>query len=221
MAKQRYIQDSFWTDPYIEKLTPDEKLIFVYLLTNPQCNVAGVYEIRPKRVAYETGYDAEVVETILNRFAKDSKVIRVKDYIIIKNHLKHQSLGNSTATGINRIVEGLPQEIQTLFTLTEMTNTKNETYPVYTLHRGSTNGRVVKLSKVKLNKNKYGEFQNVLLTDEEYEKIKDKLDIVEELSGYIASTGKRYSSHYATILNWNRRKTTQSKDLGTFINLDK
>ena len=220
MAKQRYIQDSFWTDPYIEKLTPDEKLIFVYLLTNPQCNVAGVYEIRSKRMAYETGYDVEVVETILNRFAKDSKVMRVKDYIIIKNHLKHQSLGEKTAIGINRIIEELPQEIQSLFTLTEMTNSKDETYPIHTLSIPHTNGRVVKLSKVKLNKNKYGEFQNVLLTDEEYEKIKDKLDIVEELSGYIASTGKRYSSHYATILNWARRKTTQSKDLGTFINLD-
>lgn len=60
----------------------------------------------------------------------------------------------------------------------------------------------------KVLKNKYGEFQNVLLTDEEYQKIKSEnlLDILEQLSGYIASTGKRYKSHYATILNWSRRK---------------
>ena len=213
MSKQRYIKDSFWTDPYIEKLTPDEKLIFVYLLTNPQCNVAGVYEIRPKRVAYETGYDIEVVETILSRFAKDKKIIRIGDFVVIVNHIKHQSLGEKVAEGINRIIKETPKEIQELFTLKEMTNSKNEIYPIYTLYIPYANGRIVKLSKVKLNKNKYGQFRNVLLTDDEYEKVKDKLDILEELSMYMESKGKKYSSHYATILNWARRRKLEEKDL--------
>jgi phage replication O-like protein O len=59
------------------------------------------------------------------------------------------------------------------------------------------------------NKRKHGEFQNVLLTDEEYQKLKDRFpnDMearIEKLSGYMESTGKRYKSHYATILNWSR-----------------
>jgi len=37
---QRVINDSFWTDPYIEELTSDEKLIFLYLISNPLCNIA-------------------------------------------------------------------------------------------------------------------------------------------------------------------------------------
>ena len=58
-------------------------------------------------------------------------------------------------------------------------------------------------------KHKYGEYKNVLLTDDELEKLKteysDYEERIERLSGYIASTGKAYKSHYATIRNWARK----------------
>lgn len=67
----------------------------------------------------------------------------------------------------------------------------------------------VKKQKKKQTKHKYGEYDNVLLTDEELVKLKEKVpnwqDFIERLSGYIASTGKRYKSHYVTMLNWYRR----------------
>lgn len=57
----------------------------------------------------------------------------------------------------------------------------------------------------------YGEFQNVLLTDAEYQKLEDRFntrvpEIIEELSLGIESKGYKYKSHYAAILNWQRRK---------------
>lgn len=60
--------------------------------------------------------------------------------------------------------------------------------------------------KEKEIKNKYGEFNNVLLTKEEYHKLEQAnlLPYIEKLSSYIASKGKKYKSHYATILTWNR-----------------
>ena len=63
--------------------------------------------------------------------------------------------------------------------------------------------------KTKPVKHKYGEYKNVLLTDEELEKLKaeypDIKDRIERLSSYVASTGKSYKSHYATIRNWARK----------------
>ena len=57
-------------------------------------------------------------------------------------------------------------------------------------------------------KHKYGEYNNVLLTDDELEKLKteysDYKERIERLSSYVASTGKKYKSHYATIRNWPR-----------------
>lgn len=58
----------------------------------------------------------------------------------------------------------------------------------------------------KPTKHKYGEYCNVLLTDSELEKLKTEFpdweERIERLSAYVASTGKRYKSHYATIRNW-------------------
>ena len=69
--------------------------------------------------------------------------------------------------------------------------------------------------KVKQVKHKHGEYNNVLLTDEELEKLKaeysDLDDRIERLSSYIASTGKVYKSHYATIRNWARKDKEQPK----------
>lgn len=69
--------------------------------------------------------------------------------------------------------------------------------------------REKKRTKPQVVRHKYGEYNNVLLTDEELTKLKEKIpnwqDFIERLSGYIASTGKRYKSHYVTMLNWYRR----------------
>lgn len=73
------------------------------------------------------------------------------------------------------------------------------------------------------NKHIYGEFQNVLLTDEEYHKLEESnlLAYIEEVSSYIASTGKKYKSHYATILNWSRKdKNKEKKEYKSFQQLD-
>ena len=61
----------------------------------------------------------------------------------------------------------------------------------------------------KPKKHKHGEYQNVLLTDEELQKLQEAFpdweERIERLSGYIASTGKKYKSHYATIRNWAKK----------------
>lgn len=67
------------------------------------------------------------------------------------------------------------------------------------------------------SKNSYGEFGNVKMTTAEFEKLvqaegADRANaLIEELSSYLASSGKRYKSHYATLLNWGRRKDKESK----------
>jgi len=58
----------------------------------------------------------------------------------------------------------------------------------------------------------HGEFNNVLLTDDQYKQIIIKfgeivaLEWVEELSGSIESKGYKSKSHYAAILSWARRR---------------
>ncbi|MDY2821033.1 MAG: replisome organizer [Oscillospiraceae bacterium] len=62
-------------------------------------------------------------------------------------------------------------------------------------------------------RHKYGEYKNVLLSDDDIEKLKkefpDWADRIERLSAYMASTGKTYKNHLATIRNWARRDRTK------------
>ena len=84
--------------------------------------------------------------------------------------------------------------------------------------------RLDKISKKEnIKRKKYGQFENVNLTDEEYEKLKNKFldyeDRIENLSSYIASKGDKYKSHYATILNWSRNeKKEPQNDLPSWFN---
>lgn len=69
--------------------------------------------------------------------------------------------------------------------------------------------RLGKDKDISPTRHKYGEYQNVLLSDEDLEKLKkeffDWSDRIERLSAYMASTGKSYKNHLATIRNWARR----------------
>ena len=93
----------------------------------------------------------------------------------------------------------------------------NQMSPQYSIGESST----VKSSGVedkgeaeppKSPRHKYGLYKNVLLTDEEYQKLQEEFphdytDRIERLSEYIASTGKKYKNHLATIRTWARRDT--------------
>ncbi len=40
----RVIEDRFWTDPWVRGLTPLERLLFLYLVTNRHGHSSGIYE---------------------------------------------------------------------------------------------------------------------------------------------------------------------------------
>jgi len=99
-------------------------------------------------------------------------------------------------------------------------------YPISTLSHSNTNSNsntnLTKhtISTVKPEKGLFGEFKKVKLTEEEYTKLIELLGekntniLIAELDEYIASKGKKYSSHYATLRTWARRKVNEIKDKG-------
>lgn len=61
----------------------------------------------------------------------------------------------------------------------------------------------------------FGEYQNVFLTEMEYKRLKadfSGLDgLIELLSAYIQSTGKKYADHATTLRIWAKRQKTERK----------
>jgi hypothetical protein len=70
-------------------------------------------------------------------------------------------------------------------------------------------------TKTKPVRHKYGEYKNVLLSDEDMEKLQDEFpadweERIERLSSYIAQSGKSYKNHLATIRNWAKKDKQQT-----------
>lgn len=66
-------------------------------------------------------------------------------------------------------------------------------------------------------RHKYGSYKNVLLSDEDMDKLKDEFptdytDRIERLSAYIAQSGKSYKNHLAVIRNWARRDSEKAAE---------
>ena len=65
-------------------------------------------------------------------------------------------------------------------------------------------------------RHKYGDYSNVLLSDDDLAKLKaefpaDWENRIQRLSEYMASSGKSYKNHLATIRNWARRDKPAAK----------
>jgi hypothetical protein len=77
MAQYRFIYTNFWEAPKVsETFTPEDKLFFLYLLTNSHTTQIGVYRITPKFIAFELGYSIESINSLLSRFEEHHKIIK-------------------------------------------------------------------------------------------------------------------------------------------------
>ena len=66
-------------------------------------------------------------------------------------------------------------------------------------------------------RNHFGEFQNVILSDSEVAELKKRYPTyyeakIERLSRYLASTGKTYRDHFATLLDWLQEDVDQEHE---------
>jgi hypothetical protein len=225
VAVFRKINTSFWQDPLVLDLTPEEKYFYLYLMTNTKTNQCGIYEIPKKVMEMETGYNRETVDKLINRFVDYGKIIHSQDTneIMIVNWIKYN--GSTSPKVISRVESELKEIknkdlVKKYLELCSEYNYHIDTvsllYP-YSIDTQSQKEEEEEKEEerekeTKPIKTKYGEFQKVKLTEEEHSKLISRLgeiktrDLIDRLDNYKESTGKSYKSDYATILNWHRRE---------------
>lgn len=116
MATGRRVDTNFWKDTYVVDLDPSEKYIFLYMLTNPRTTIAGVYEISLREIAFDTGYDVDMVKKILERFERDGKIIYRHGWLVLFNWQKHQLKNPNVEAGMKRVMAELPDWLKELIT---------------------------------------------------------------------------------------------------------
>ena len=85
MAKLRSVNTEMWDDNWFSSLNTNEKVIFLYLITNHKTNMLGIFEITIGLVSFQTKVPLDDVTDILKKFIKDGKIRIVGNYIILKN----------------------------------------------------------------------------------------------------------------------------------------
>jgi len=108
---KRSVNTKFWDDPFVAKLEPDFKYLFLYLLTNPLTNVSGIYELPERRIAFDTGLSPEKITEGFEVFKSFDKVFYEKEYVVLVNFLKNQKLNNNMKASVEKMLPELPDSI--------------------------------------------------------------------------------------------------------------
>tara|TARA_R110000803_G_scaffold109610_1_gene177983 strand:- start:874 stop:1539 length:666 start_codon:yes stop_codon:yes gene_type:complete len=74
MATFRKLHTTFWVDPFVEDLTQEQKLFYLYLITNTKTKQSGIYEISKRHISYETGFAVKQVIELLAFFEERGKI---------------------------------------------------------------------------------------------------------------------------------------------------
>ncbi len=172
------------------------------------------------QIGAATGLGKTVVSRIL-RNLNDRHIITRKGKIVglQKDWGKWQGLTFQPALGTelaeqltNQELAEQPTELAEQLTELAVSSTKVSSSEVTQKIKETIQKKPIqKKGSNKPSKKQYGEFKNVLLTDEEYHKLCGKFgtkganERIGNLSGYLGSKGDKYKSHYITILVWDNR----------------
>ena len=169
--------------------------------------------------------DIKIVEKAFQVFEDFGMIEKIDNVTTLPNWEKHQSLDQFEQAKENtRKRVAKHREKQKLLA---QNNAVTQCNADVTLQVTQCNGNRIDKDKNRLEeikdkkeikekeiRHKYGEYSNVLLSDTEFEKLKSEFPSdytarIESLSSYIASTGKTYKNHLATIRNWARKDTNK------------
>ncbi len=214
MAVYRNVHISFWQDPFVLKLTPEEKYFYLYLMTNSKTTQCGIYEIPKSIMNFETGYNLETVDKLLKKFIKYGKIIydETTNEVMLVNWLKYNySKSPKVVTCINKEIKNVKSNtlldklhrvsIQYGYTMDTEPNREREeeeeeeeeekhTLTVWiekNCKRVATLSNQLTTDQVDSLLDKYGE-----------QKVKDKLYAMENRKDLT----KKYDSVYLTLNNW-------------------
>jgi len=112
MSKLRSVNTQFWSDPWVEELSADEKLIYLYFITNEKTNMLGVYELSIRKISFETGIKKETIVKALKGFETINKVKYTKNFIVLLNFAKHQNYNPNMKKSAIDVYNKLPNELK-------------------------------------------------------------------------------------------------------------
>jgi len=110
------IAETYWTDPKIRRLSPEGKLLFLYLLSNPHRHYSGLYYLPIELIPIETGLKGDTVNKELNTLINCKILLYDTDTetIFIRKMFLYQSGGEAGLHLTDKQKTGVVNHLKTL-----------------------------------------------------------------------------------------------------------
>lgn len=91
----RTIDAKFWTDPKVRTLASQEKLLFLYLITNQHGHVSGLYYLPKVLIQHETGLSSAQLDKAIDTLSKGYLAYYdgVSEVVWVRKMLRYQGKG--------------------------------------------------------------------------------------------------------------------------------
>jgi len=97
-----------------DDFTPEDKYFYIYLLTNPQTNICGCYEVSYSQMTRQTGYNKETIDRLFERFENIHKVIKfnrsTKEILLINWYKYNWSKSEKTLVGVENVAKHIKSD---------------------------------------------------------------------------------------------------------------
>ena len=115
--KSKPFHSKFFTDTYIQDLSIEEKMVYIYYIFNDKVNWLGTYEISDKVTIFELGIDGEKLEKIKKKLQSDHKIYFYEHWVILVNSEKYDTHINNPQLmdSAFKQFKSLPKKIRELF----------------------------------------------------------------------------------------------------------
>ena len=174
MSVNNTVNSNFWISDYIHGLIRDKKYLFLYLLTNPFSNIAGIYKISLRQMVFDTDIKAEKLLTYFDEFKADKAILYKSGWICIPNRQEYNKKENhNIMIGVNRIIENSPDFIKEFINLHY--NLPNDFKSFEIIANDDINTNTNSNSNIDINSNKDKTTNEIFLKIRDYWNSKDYL----------------------------------------------
>jgi len=87
--KTRIIHTKLWDDDFFINLTIQQKIIFIYLMTNSLIGLTGMYEISDRRIRFDLGIDQDEIDKAKKIFENAGKIAFKDGWVYVTNAQKY------------------------------------------------------------------------------------------------------------------------------------
>ena len=189
MSKMRSVQTSIWTkSARFRQCDAIEKLLFMFLITNPETNLCGAFEMMLDDISHLTGIDHRNLPHVFEGLERKNLATYEDGWVIIPNY-KAVYDNPKVQRGIERELEALPQHIKDRLGDSLSKTTRN------------SNSNSNSNSKREEDAKPSTRYDNLV---KKYGK-KAADEYVESVDNYCAAKGKRYKDKVAAAANWMKR----------------